>query len=175
VGILTQPPPSSRSTGLSCVADLESVNLDAGNRLACVLVVKRMRGATAALMTLAVLGLSACGTPTASSSRCGEQPPSQAGSALTPRVSTAQPSATAEQLVVIGVWSDCFRPESAGARPGQLVQWTAAEAIEPELVLEDGTSLGAVRHVLEYRFSQPGTYLYHLRNSPQVTGTIVVR
>jgi len=74
------------------------------------------------------------------------------------------------------VWSDCFRPETTSARPGQLVQWGAAEAgIAPEIVLEDGTSLGIVRHVLEFRFSQPGTYRYHLRDSPQVTGTIVVR
>jgi len=91
-------------------------------------------------------------------------------------VSTAPPSATAEQTVGIGVWSDCFRPETTSARPGQLVQWGAAEAgIAPEIVLEDGTSLGIVRHVLEFRFSQPGTYRYHLRDSPQVTGTIVVR
>ena len=135
-----------------------------------------MSGVTAAVTTLALLGLSACVTPTASAARCGERPLSQTGSAPTPLVSTAQPSATAEQTVGIGVWSDCFRPETTSARPGQLVQWGAAEAgIAPEIVLEDGTSLGIVRHVLEFRFSQPGTYRYHLRDSPQVTGTIVVR
>jgi len=135
-----------------------------------------MSGAVAAAMTLALLVLSACVTPTASHAQCGERPPFQSGSAPTPLVSTALPSATAEQAVGIDVWSVCFRPETTSARPGQLVQWGAAEAgIAPEIVLEDGTSLGTVRHVLEFRFSQPGTYRYHLRDSPQVTGTIVVR
>jgi hypothetical protein len=81
-----------------------------------------------------------------------------------------------EPAVVIGAWSDCFRPQLASARPGQLVQWQAAEAgISPEIVLDDGGSLGRVQHVLEFRFVHPGTYGYHLRNSPQVSGTIVVR
>jgi plastocyanin len=85
-------------------------------------------------------------------------------------------SATAESVVVIGVWSNCFRPETTSARPGQLIQWQAIEAgIAPELVLEDGTSLGLVRHVLEFRFGQPGTYRYHVRNSAQVTATVIMR
>jgi plastocyanin len=84
--------------------------------------------------------------------------------------------ATAAPAVVIGAWSDCFRPESADARSGELVQWQAAEAgITPELVLDDGGSLGRIQHVLEFRFVQPGTYRYHVRSAPQVSGTIVVR
>jgi hypothetical protein len=147
-----------------------------GNRLGLVPVVRRMSSATAAVMTLALLGVSACGTPTASTARCGERPPSQSGSARTPLVSTALPSATAEQAVGIDVWSGCFRRETTSVRPGQLVVWGTAEVgIAPEIVLEDGTSLGTVRHVLEFRFSQPGTYRYHLRDSPQVSATIVVR
>lgn len=45
----------------------------------------------------------------------------------------------------------------------------------PEIVLEDGTSLGRIQHVLEYRFAQAGTYRYDVRSSPRVTGTIIVR
>lgn len=138
----------------------------------------KMRSARAAMgaMTLALVGLSACFTPAAATAKCGERAPFQSGGAPTPRVSTAQPSATVEETVGIDVWSVCFRPEITTARPGQLVQWGAAEAgIAPEILLEDGTSLGTVRHILESRFSQPGTYRYHIRSSPHVTGTIVVR
>jgi plastocyanin len=105
-----------------------------------------------------------------------ESAPLLQSSAPTPAVASPPVSANVEVAVVIGAWSDCFRPESADARPGQLVQWQAAEAgITPELVLDNGASLGRVQHVLEFRFVQPGTYRYHVRSSPQVTGTIVVR
>jgi plastocyanin len=57
---------------------------------------------------------------------------------------------------------------------GQLVQWQAREEIAPEIVLDGGTSLGHVRHVLELTFARPGTYRYHLRDSPTVGGTLVV-
>ena len=80
-----------------------------------------------------------------------------------------------ESAVVIGVWSDCVRPQTATVRSGQLVQWQAAEAgIVPEIVLEEGTSLGQVRPVLEFRFVRPGTYRYHFRDSAAVGGTLVV-
>lgn len=142
-------------------------------------VVMRMTGARAVIgaLALAALALSACvGSLAVSTTRCGERPPFQSNGAPTPNVATTLPSATIERAVVIGVWSDCIRPETASARPGQLVQWQAIEAgPDREIVLEDGTSVGFIRHVLEFRFTQPGTYRYHLRDSPQVTGTIVVR
>jgi hypothetical protein len=98
------------------------------------------------------------------------------GRSLSPAKSELLSVRTLETAVVIGVWSDCVRPETTTAHPWQLVQWQANDVgISPELVLEDGTSLGQVRHVLEFHFPQPGTYRYHMRNSPQVLGTIVVR
>jgi plastocyanin len=114
-------------------------------------------------------------TVPASLSRCGVRATSAPGAASTPNVAPSLPIATANDRVVIEVWADCIRPATVTARPGQLIQWQAAEAgIEPELVLEDGTPLGQVRHVLEVRLTQPGTYRYHVRSAPGVTGTVVV-
>lgn len=90
-------------------------------------------------------------------------------------VASARPAAAVENAVVIGVWADCVRPLMATVRMGQLVQWQAREeGLVAEIVLEDGTSLGHVRHVLEFTFARAGTYRYHLRESPASGGTIVV-
>lgn len=103
------------------------------------------------------------------------QPTFQPSGAPTPQRAVGTPTSTVGPAAVIGTWADCFRPETATARPGQLVQWQQAEeGIAPEIVLEDGTSLGRVQHVLEYRFARAGTYRYYLRGSPNVRGTIVV-
>lgn len=112
-------------------------------------------------------------------SRCGQLPTLQPTLGVpTPAVASPNAStttATPDTTVGILVWSDCVRPQTVSARSGQLVQWAAAEeGIAPEIVLEDGTSLGQVRHVLEFRFARPGTYRYHLREFPAVLGTIVV-
>lgn len=111
-------------------------------------------------------------------SRCGQLPTLQPTlSAPTPAVASpnASTGVTTETTVGILVWSDCVRPQTATAHAGQLVQWAAAEeGIAPEIVLEDGTSLGKVQHVLEFRFSRSGTYRYHLREFPSVLGTIVI-
>jgi hypothetical protein len=111
-------------------------------------------------------------------SRCGQLPTLQPTLGVpTPALASpnASTAATAETTVSILVWSDCVQPQTVTAHSGQLVQWAAAEAgIAPEIVLEDGTSLGQVRHVLEFRFVRPGRYRYHLREFPAVLGTIVV-
>lgn len=127
-----------------------------------------------AVLLTATLAACACGN--AAASRCGQLPTLQPTLGVpTPAVASAAPAATAESVVGIGVWSDCVRPETVTVRSGQLVQWAAAEeGIAPEIVLEDGTSLGQVRHVLEFRFTRAGTFRYHLRDSPAVIGTIVV-
>lgn len=110
-------------------------------------------------------------------SRCGQLPTFRPTLGVpTPALASPDTIApAAEKTVGIGVWSDCVRPQSVTVQVGQLVQWAAAEeGIAPEVVLDDGTSLGWVRHVLEYRFTRPGTYRYHLRERPDVVGTIVV-
>ena len=129
--------------------------------------------ATIALFAVAL----ACGAGNAQivASRCGQEPTFQPTLGIpTPQVASARPAATAETAVVIGVWSDCVRPQMATVRLGQLVQWQAKEGIAPEIVLDDGTSLGQVRHVLELTFGRPGSYRYHFRDSPAVGGTLVV-
>lgn len=131
------------------------------------------------LLLAAVLSLSTLACTTGSGglvgSRCGVQPTFQPSGAPTPQRAVGTPTSTVGPAAGIGTWSDCFRPETATARPGQLVVWGAMEeGIAPEIVLEDGTSLGRVQHVLEYRFPSPGTYRYHMRGSPNVRGTVVV-
>jgi plastocyanin len=78
--------------------------------------------------------------------------------------------------VVVGAWADCFRPETVTVRIGELVQWQPAEVEVDgvEIVLEDGSSLGRIRHVLEWRPTRAGTYRYHSNRSPSVQGTVVV-
>jgi hypothetical protein len=141
------------------------------------LVVEAMRSrAASATVTLLAVAL-ACGAGNAQgvASRCGDEPTFQPTLGVpTPHVASAPPTATLEKMVVIGVWSDCVRPQMATVLVGQLVQWQAKEEIAPEIVLEDGTSLGHVRHVLELTFPRPGSYRYHFRDLPAVSGTLVV-
>lgn len=135
------------------------------------------RAVPAALLSAVVL---ACGVgpPGTATSRCGIYPTFQPTGAQTPQraLVPASPASTVGPVAVIGTWADCFRPEIATARPGQLVQWQTKEegGVGPEIVLEDGTSLGRVQHVLEYQFPRAGTYRYHMRGSPNVRGIIVV-
>lgn len=138
---------------------------------------RRPHAALAAVSLLAAtLAACASGNSDVVASRCGQRPTFQASLGVpTPALASAPPAATVEKAVVIAVWSDCVRPQTAIVRSGQLVQWQAAEdGITPEIVLEDGTSLGHVRHALEFRFTSPGTYRYHLRDTPAVGGTLVV-
>lgn len=138
----------------------------------------RHRHATFAIVSLMAAALAACAPSSAggAASRCGQEPTFQPQLGVpTPGLASAMPAATIEKAVVIGVWSDCVRPQMAAVRVAQLVQWQAKEGgISPEIVLEDGTSLGHVRHVLELIFAHPGTFRYHLRDSPTVGGTLVV-
>jgi hypothetical protein len=129
----------------------------------------------AASLLAATLG---CGGGNAGveASRCGQDPTFRPTLGIpTPAVASARPAATVERAVVIGVWSDCVRPQTAAVRLGQLVQWQAREeGVAAEIVLEDGTSLGHVRHVLEYTFARSGTFRYHVHDSPAIGGTLVV-
>lgn len=128
-----------------------------------------------ALLTALVI-VSCGGDGSAVASNCGNRPaPAAPSGGATPQVASGVPSATVEKTAVIGVWSDCVRPDTVSVRVGEMVQWQAQEAgIAPELVLDDGSALGQVRLVLEVRFSNPGTYRYHVQGSTGVRGTIVV-
>lgn len=124
---------------------------------------------------LSVVTLACAAGSSGGASRCGVSPTFQASGAPTPQRALGTPASTVGPAAVIGTWADCFRPETVTARPGQLVQWQAREeGIAPEIVLEDGSSLGRVQHVLEHQFSRAGTYRYHVRASPSVRGTIEV-
>ncbi len=54
------------------------------------------------------------------------------------------------------------------------MQWQQADAGQYPTVLDSGTQLGTIRHALEVRFNRPGTYHFHLDQSRDVTGTIIV-
>jgi hypothetical protein len=135
----------------------------------------RLYAALAASLFAATL---ACGGGKAGveANRCGQDPTFQPTLGIpTPALASARPAATVERAVVIGVWSDCVRPQTAAVRVGQLIQWQAREkGVAAEIVLEDGPSLGHVRHVLEYTFARSGTFRYHVRDSPAIGGTLVV-
>lgn len=122
---------------------------------------------------LCVVLFCAC-TSEATGSKCGVKPSSASAGAATPQIATQGTLAT-DRLVVVRVWSDCFQPDKVTVRSGELIQWQAAEdGIAPEIVLEDGSPLGQVRHMLEFRFATPGTYRYHVQLQPSVVGTVVV-
>lgn len=54
------------------------------------------------------------------------------------------------------------------------MQWQQADAGHYRVVLDTGTQLGTIRHVLEVRFNRAGTYRYHLDQSRDANGTIIV-
>lgn len=135
----------------------------------------RPRAILAAASILAAALACGAGNTQVATSRCGQEPTFQPGlGGPTPAVATATAAATVEKAVIIGVWSDCVRPQTATVRLGQLVQWQAKEEVAAEIVLEDGTSLGHVRHVLEFRSARTGTFRYHFRDTPAVGGTLVI-
>jgi hypothetical protein len=93
----------------------------------------------------------------------------------TPNVAAVGSGAAHPPVAVVLAWSDCVRPERVDVRAGAMVQWQALErGADHELVLEDGTTLGRIAHVLEYRVTQPWIYRYRSRALPSVGGTIVV-
>jgi len=81
---------------------------------------------------------------------------------------------TAPVVVPVGTWSNCFRPAVVTIQAGETVQWQQADAGQYPIVLDSGTQLGTIRHALEVRFNRPGTYHFHLDQSRDVTGTIIV-
>ncbi len=108
---------------------------------------------------------------------CGQWPVAQPrGTAPTP-LAAPTPSGlrpTAPVVVPVGTWSNCFRPAVVTIQAGETVQWQQADAGQYPIVLDSGTQLGTIRHALEVRFNRPGTYHFHLDQSRDVTGTIIV-
>ncbi len=109
---------------------------------------------------------------------CGQWPTAQPrGAAPTPLAAPTPPGfrpTSAPRVVPVGAWSTCFRPAVVTIQAGETVQWQQADAGHYRIVLDTGTELGTIRKVLEVRFNRPGTYRYHLDQSRDVTGTIIV-
>src|SRR5713101_8649258 len=131
-----------------------------------------------AAAALAVAAWSARASSVASASLpCGQWPVAQPrGTAPTP-LAAPTPSGlrpTAPVVVPVGTWSNCFRPAVVTIQAGETVQWQQADAGQYPIVLDSGTQLGTIRHALEVRFNRPGTYHFHLDQSRDVTGTIIV-
>lgn len=110
---------------------------------------------------------------------CGQWPIAQPpGTAVptplvAPTPSGFRPTA-APRVVPVGAWSSCFRPAVVTIEAGETVQWQQVDSGQYRVVLDAGTQLGAIRHVLEVRFNRPGTYRYHGDQSRDVKGTITV-
>lgn len=112
-----------------------------------------------------------------SGSTCGTWPAaSAAASVATPRVASSNGPRLAGKVVVVGAWRDCVRPDTAVAETGDLIQWQAAELVMDgrQVVLADGTALGRITKILEWRPPRPGTYAYRIEGSPALAGTIIV-
>ena len=108
---------------------------------------------------------------------CGQWPVAQPrGTAPTPLAAPTPPGLRpiAPVVVPVGTWSNCFRPAVVTIQAGETVQWQQADAGQYPIVLDSGTQLGTIRHALEVRFNRPGTYHFHLDQSRDVTGTIIV-
>jgi plastocyanin len=132
-----------------------------------------------AAAALAVATWSARASSVASASLpCGQWPVAQPrGTAPTPLAAPTPAGfrpTSAPRVVPVGAWSTCFRPAVVTIVAGETVQWQQADAGQYQIVLDTGTKLGTIRHVLEVRFNRPGTYRYHLDQSRDATGTIVV-
>jgi hypothetical protein len=131
-----------------------------------------------AAATLAVAAWAARANFVATSLPCGQWPSSQRpGTAPTPRVAPTPsgfPTTSMPRVVPVAVWSTCVRPAVVTIEAGDTVQWQQVDAGQYRVVLDTGTELGLIRHVLEVRFNRPGTYRYHSGQSRDVTGTITV-
>jgi len=132
-----------------------------------------------ATAALAVAAWSAGASSVASASLpCGQWPVAQPrGTAPTPLAAPTPPGfrlTSAPRVVPVGTWSTCFRPAAVTIEAGETVQWQQADTGQYRVVLDAGTELGTIRKVLEVRFNRPGTYRYHLDQSRDVTGTIIV-
>ncbi|MDQ6876388.1 MAG: hypothetical protein M3082_01565 [Candidatus Dormibacteraeota bacterium] len=133
-----------------------------------------------AAAALAVAAWAARDSSVASASLpCGQWPTAQPhGTAVpTPLAAPTPPGfrpTSAPRVVPVGAWSTCFRPAVVTIEAGETVQWQQADSGQYHVVLDTGTQLGTIRHVLEVRFNRPGTYGYHLDKSPDAKGTIVV-
>lgn len=79
------------------------------------------------------------------------------------------------EVTVVGAWRTCFRPEVVTVPAGSILQWQNAAAGHQRVILDDGTDLGPVRHVLEVRFSRAGSYRYHGTRDGGAAGTVIVQ
>lgn len=132
-----------------------------------------------AAAALAVAAWAARASSVASASLpCGQWPVAQPrGTAATPLAASTPPGfrpTSAPRVVPVGAWSTCFRPAVVTIEAGETVQWQQADSGQYPIVLDTGTQLGTIRMVLEVRFNRPATYRYHLDQSRDVTGTIIV-
>ena len=144
---------------------------------------KTLRRSTGLVLAAAAALAVAAWAPRASSAAhaslpCGQWPIAQPqDSAPTPLAAPTPPGfrpTSAPRVVPVGAWSTCFRPAVVTIETGDTVQWQQADSGQYRVVLDTGTQLGTIRMVLEVRFNRPGTYRYHLDQSRDVTGTIMV-
>jgi hypothetical protein len=73
--------------------------------------------------------------------------------------------------------SEPGRPASApppSPSKRETAQWQQADAGQYRIVLDTGTQLGMIWKILVARFNRPGTYRYHLDQSRDANGTIIV-
>ena len=128
------------------------------------------------LTAVSVFVLVACLSGSGAAETCGVWPTATSAGLGVATPSIASPTVGASTpVVVVGVWRDCVQPAAITVSRGALIQWQAAGPFEADVAFEDGTAIGRIRHVLEFRMDRPGSYVYFVNTGVRLRGTIEVR
>lgn len=140
-----------------------------------------MRRSLPAAIVGAALALAACGgsaTPSPAASPLGQ--PSEAatqGAGGSGAASTACEPSTGAGAVAVTIADFAFSPDPVQASVGDVVEWTNEDSAPHTATLDDiecstdSLANGASGALV---FAEPGTYAYHCRIHPTMTGTIEV-
>jgi plastocyanin len=142
----------------------------------------RIRAVLPVLLTLAVLGLAACGDDdsdtTATSGEGAAAPPTKpADTEGTTEANAPAPSGDAVRSAEVEMDDFEFVPATVTVEEGGKVIWKNRDSEEHTATLDDGsfdTGPLAEDKLKSQTFKQPGSYPYHCELHPEMTGTVEV-
>lgn len=109
---------------------------------------------------------------------CGQYPSARPLESAIPTPLVASPGTATglpvQAVAVVGAWSTCFRPSTVTIHTGTVVQWQAETTLPVTVILDSGSQLGPIKHILEVRFNRPGRYPYRGRPG-SMSGVVVVQ
>jgi plastocyanin len=100
-----------------------------------------------------------------------------AGSAAAPSVAGACATSTEAGTVSVTMADLAFNPSQTQAAVGDVITWTNADSVQHTATLDEGscsTEILAADATGSLTFSAPGTYAYHCKIHPAMTGTIEI-